>query len=112
MYYIIYDRDYPMTAFMSHADIVGMAEDVLFPRTLKEEGFAPYAGLCCEPNGPKEMLMAAQQVLERHWGLFEYFPYDEAGEFVWHASEHGIEDQAKSLVKLHDPELAASEWGV
>ena len=113
MYYIIYDRDYPMTAFMSYDDIIGMAEDVIGNQTtLKEVGFAPFPGLRHEPQTKQEYLQAAQQVLEREWGLYMVFPYEEASEFVWYAAENGIEEQGIALVAKHDPELAKIEYGV
>lgn len=110
--YIIYDNEYPMCAYMSAQDIVGMAEDVIFPESLKEYGYSPAPGLAAQPNGEAQMLMAAQQVLEEHWGLFMYFADGDSADFVWYATEHNIEHQAKALIKLHDPELAAIEWGI
>ena len=113
MYYIIYDQNYPMTAFMSYTDIIGMAEDIIGnQKTLKEVGYSPSPGLCYEPNTPDEYLKAAQQVLEEEWGLYMVFPFDESGEFVWYAAEQGIEEQAINLVATHDPELAKIEYGV
>jgi hypothetical protein len=112
MYYIIYDNQYPMAAFMSYNDIIGMAEDILGAHeTLKERGYSPFPGLCHQPETPAQYLKAAQEVLEEHWGLFQYHPYDEAGEFIWYATEHNILDQATALIKLHDPEFARIELG-
>jgi len=112
MYYIIYDSEYPMAAFMSYDDIIGMAQDILGPNeTLESRGFTPFPGLCYQPQNPHEFLKAAREALQDHWGLFQYYPYDEAAEFIWYATEYNILDQAVDLIKLHDPEYARIELG-
>jgi hypothetical protein len=68
--------------------------------------------LCFTPQDDAEYLQAAQEVLEQHWGLFEYNSEYDVGEFVWYATKYDILDQAVALVKQHDPEFARIELGV
>lgn len=115
MYYIIYDNEYPMAAFMSYDDVIGMAQDILGPdKDVADIGINPLsipAAIAVKPENSRQMMKAAKSVLEDHWGLFEYYPYDEPGEFIWYATEHNLLDQATGLIKLHDPEFARIELG-
>lgn len=115
MYYIIYDNKWPMCAAMSYDDIIGMAEDILGPhKEIADIGINPLSvpgAIAVKPQNDAQMLLAAKTVLEDHWGLFEYYPEHEPGEFMWYATEYGIEEQAEALLRLHDPEFANDEFG-
>ena len=84
-----------------------MAEDVV--GSLEEYGFGT---LGLQPVREQEFIQAAKEALEREYGLCMIFHPEDAGEFVWHASELGIEEQALKLLAQHDPWLAKMEYGV
>jgi hypothetical protein len=115
MYYIIYDNEYPMCAAMSYDDIIGMAEDVLGQdKYLADVGINPLVipgAIAVKPSNDAQMLLAAKTVLEEHWGFFGYYSEQDLGDFLWYATEYDIEEQAKALIRLHDPEFANAEFG-
>jgi len=67
------------------------------------------AHVYCE-LGDEEALMEAVRYFQG-FDVYEAYPQDDVGEFLWRAEQLGVLEQARSVVREQDPEFAAVEFG-
>ena len=118
MYYIITDLNgiYELL-YQSAKQIIDAADHALLKRGSCLERYAGIdyivdsdGDITLERDlGDSEALTAAKRYFQ-DGGRFDIYCESDTGEFLWHAEEIGLIDQAKALVALHDPEYAATEF--
>jgi hypothetical protein len=119
-YYVIENQAGPYrVSCLSASEIVDRAQAALYARgsCLEERAGVPYV-LDSDGDVTLGRGLGAEEAVEhavkyfQGFDVYEAYPVEEAGEFLWHAQRRDLEDAAWAVVREQDPWFAAMEFGV